>query len=113
MLFFHALSPAVGVFNDKIYVAGGANGGGGNSMENAVEVNDPVANTWSALQPMKTGARSSPAAALLSTASFMSSVGDGVFELLMRTRFMIRKRIHGSVGLSLPDPAWGHRGGGG
>lgn len=55
MLFFHALTPAVGVFNDKIYVAGGANGGGGNSMENAVEVYDPVANTWIALHPMKTG----------------------------------------------------------
>ena len=54
-LFFHALTPAVGVFNDKIYVAGGANGGGGNSMENAVEVYDPVANTWTALHPMKTG----------------------------------------------------------
>jgi N-acetylneuraminic acid mutarotase len=55
MLFLHALSPAVGVFNDKIYVAGGANGGGGNRMENAVEVYDPVANTWTALQPMITG----------------------------------------------------------
>jgi len=55
MLFFQVLSPAVGVFNDKIYVAGGANGGGGNSMENAVEVYDPVANTWTALHPMKTG----------------------------------------------------------
>jgi N-acetylneuraminic acid mutarotase len=55
MLFFHALSPAVGVFNDKIYVAGGANGGGGNSMQNQVEVYDPVANTWTALQPMRDG----------------------------------------------------------
>jgi N-acetylneuraminic acid mutarotase len=55
MLFFHALTPAVGVFNDKIYVAGGANGGGGNSMQNQVEVYDPAANTWTALQPMQTG----------------------------------------------------------
>ena len=55
MLFFHALTPAVGVFNDKIYVAGGANGGAGNRMQNAVEVYDPVANTWSALQPMRVG----------------------------------------------------------
>jgi N-acetylneuraminic acid mutarotase len=55
MLFFHALTPAVGVFNDKVYVAGGANGGGGNSMQNQVEVYDPVANTWSALQPMRDG----------------------------------------------------------
>jgi N-acetylneuraminic acid mutarotase len=55
MLFFHALTPAVGVFNDKIYVAGGANGGVGNSMQNQVEVYDPVANTWTALQPMRFG----------------------------------------------------------
>ena len=55
MLFFHALTPAVGVLNDKIYVAGGANGGVGNSMQNQVEVYDPVANTWSALQPMRFG----------------------------------------------------------
>jgi N-acetylneuraminic acid mutarotase len=55
MLFFHALTPAVGVFNDKIYVAGGANGGVGNSMQNQVEVYDPVANTWSALHPMRFG----------------------------------------------------------
>jgi N-acetylneuraminic acid mutarotase len=55
MLFFHALTPAVGVFNDKIYVAGGANGGGGNSMQNQVEVYDPVTNTWTALQPMRDG----------------------------------------------------------
>jgi N-acetylneuraminic acid mutarotase len=55
MLFFHALTPAVGVFNDKIYVAGGANGGVGNSMQNQVEVYDPVANTWSALQSMRFG----------------------------------------------------------
>ncbi len=55
MLFFHALTPAVGVFNDKIYVAGGANGGAGNRMQNAVEVYDPAANTWSALQPMRVG----------------------------------------------------------
>jgi N-acetylneuraminic acid mutarotase len=55
MLFFHALTPAVGVFNDRIYVAGGANGGVGNSMQNQVEVYDPVANTWTALQPMRVG----------------------------------------------------------
>ena len=55
MLFFHALTPAVGVFNDKIYVAGGANGGGGNSMQNQVEVYDPVTNIWTPLQPMRDG----------------------------------------------------------
>jgi N-acetylneuraminic acid mutarotase len=55
MLFFQVLSPAVGVFNDKIYVAGGVSGGRGNTMQNLVEVYDPVANTWSALQPMKVG----------------------------------------------------------
>ena len=55
MLFFHVLTPAVGVFNDKIYVAGGVNGGVGNSMQNQVEVYDPVANTWTALQPMRFG----------------------------------------------------------
>jgi len=36
----------------------------------------------------------------------MSSVGDGVFTLWMRTRFMIRKRIHGRV-----SSAAGPRGG--
>jgi N-acetylneuraminic acid mutarotase len=55
MLFFHVLTPAVGVFNDKIYVAGGVNGGVGNSKQNQVEVYDPVANTWTALQPMRFG----------------------------------------------------------
>jgi len=55
MLFFQVLTPAVGVFNDKIYVAGGVNGGVGNTMQNQVEVYDPVANTWTALQPMKFG----------------------------------------------------------
>jgi len=55
MLFYHALTPAVGVLNDKIYVAGGANGGAGNRMQNQVEVYDPVANTWTALQRMRVG----------------------------------------------------------
>ncbi len=58
MLLYHALTPAVGVFNDKIYVAGGSStgiGGYGNTKQNALEVYDPAANTWSALQPMRTG----------------------------------------------------------
>jgi N-acetylneuraminic acid mutarotase len=58
MLFFQVLSPAVGVFNDKIYVAGGVStgiGGRGNTKQNLVEVYDPVANTWTALEPMKVG----------------------------------------------------------
>jgi N-acetylneuraminic acid mutarotase len=58
MLFFQTLSPAVGVFNDKIYVAGGSStgiGGEGNSKQNLVEVYDPVANTWTALEPMRIG----------------------------------------------------------
>jgi N-acetylneuraminic acid mutarotase len=55
MLFFQVLSPAVGVFNDKIYVAGGVSGGSGNTKQNLVEVYDPVANTWTALEPMKVG----------------------------------------------------------
>ena len=58
MLFFQTLSPAVGVFNDKIYVAGGSStgiGGAGNSKQNLVEVYDPVANTWTALEPMRVG----------------------------------------------------------
>ena len=55
MLFFQVLSPAVGVFNDKIYVAGGVSGGRGNTKQNLVEVYDPVANTWTALQRMRVG----------------------------------------------------------
>ena len=43
----HASTPAVGVINGKIYVAGGV--GGGN---NTLEVYDPQANTWTSLSPM-------------------------------------------------------------
>jgi N-acetylneuraminic acid mutarotase len=88
MLFFHALTPAVGVFNDKIYVAGGANGGGGNSMENAVEVYDPVANTWTALHAMKTGRNHCGGAFI-----------DGKFYVVGG-----RRRVHALVANEVYDP---------
>jgi N-acetylneuraminic acid mutarotase len=47
MNYGHASTPAVGVINDKIYVAGGV--GGGNIR---LEVYDPVANTWTVRAPM-------------------------------------------------------------
>ena len=49
MNFQHGGTAAVGVINDKIYVAGG-NGGGMQQRE--LEVYDPVANTWTNLAPM-------------------------------------------------------------
>ncbi|MFN2476536.1 MAG: Kelch repeat-containing protein [Chthoniobacterales bacterium] len=47
MLFGHSNTAAVGVINDKIYVAGGETAG------NAMEVYDPAANTWTAVAPMR------------------------------------------------------------
>jgi N-acetylneuraminic acid mutarotase len=47
MNYGHASTPAVGVINNKIYVAGGV--GGGN---NRLEVYDPVTNTWTERAPM-------------------------------------------------------------
>jgi N-acetylneuraminic acid mutarotase len=49
MNFQHGGTAAVGVINDKIYVAGGAGGG---MQQTEVEVYDPVANTWTNLAPM-------------------------------------------------------------
>lgn len=49
MNFPHGSTPAVGVINDKIYVAGG-NGLGMTQRE--LEVYDPAANTWTVLAPM-------------------------------------------------------------
>jgi len=49
MNFQHGSTAAVGVINDKIYVAGGAGGG---MQQNEVEVYDPAANTWTNLAPM-------------------------------------------------------------
>ncbi len=49
MRFQHGNTPAVGVINDKIYVAGG-NGPGMNQIE--LEVYDPAANTWTPLASM-------------------------------------------------------------
>ncbi len=49
MNFQHGGTAAVGVIDDKIYVAGG-NGGGMQQRE--LEVYDPVANTWTNLAPM-------------------------------------------------------------
>ncbi len=49
MNFQHGSTAAVGVINDKIYVAGGAGGG---MQQNEVEVYDPVADTWTNLAPM-------------------------------------------------------------
>ena len=42
----HSNTPAVGVINDKIYVAGGF------SANTGLDVYDPVANTWTELAPM-------------------------------------------------------------
>lgn len=50
MNFQHGETAAVGVLNDKIYVAGGA----GASLRE-LEVYDPVANTWTRLAPMSVG----------------------------------------------------------
>jgi N-acetylneuraminic acid mutarotase len=47
--FQHGGTAAVGVINDKIYVAGGT---GGNALQTELEVYDPVANTWTNLAPM-------------------------------------------------------------
>jgi N-acetylneuraminic acid mutarotase len=47
--FQHGGTAAVGVINDKIYVAGGAGGG---MQQTEVEVYDPLANTWTNLAPM-------------------------------------------------------------
>ena len=46
--FVHARTAAVGVINDKIYVAGGT----GTPSERELEVYDPVANTWTVRAPM-------------------------------------------------------------
>lgn len=47
MNFTHGGTAAVGVLNDKIYVAGGSGG-----TQRELEVYDPVANTWTNLTPM-------------------------------------------------------------
>jgi N-acetylneuraminic acid mutarotase len=47
----HNATPAVGVINDKIYVAGGVNSAGMTTRE--VEVYDPGANTWTNLASMR------------------------------------------------------------
>ena len=47
----HDATPAVGVINDKIYVAGGVNSAGMSTRE--VEVYDPGANTWTNLASMQ------------------------------------------------------------
>ena len=44
----HSFTAAVGVINDKIYVAGGA----GTPSQRELEVYDPVANTWTVKAPM-------------------------------------------------------------
>jgi len=46
--YVHARTAAVGVINDKIYVAGGT----GTPSERELEVYDPVANTWTVKAPM-------------------------------------------------------------
>jgi N-acetylneuraminic acid mutarotase len=51
MRFLHDDTPAVGVYNDKIYVAGGT----GNERQRAFEVYDPAANNWTTLKPLKGG----------------------------------------------------------
>jgi len=47
----HSLTAAVGVINDKIYVAGGE----GTPSQRELEVYDPVANTWTVKAPMSVG----------------------------------------------------------
>jgi N-acetylneuraminic acid mutarotase len=47
MILGHSGTPAVGVINDKIYVAGGETAATG------LEVYDPATNTWTVLAPMK------------------------------------------------------------
>src|SRR5262245_31745619 len=49
MRFMHANTPAVGVINDKIYVAGG---NGPNMDQTELEVYDPAMNTWTQLASM-------------------------------------------------------------
>ncbi len=49
MRFQHANTPAVGVINDRIYVAGG---NGPNMNQTELEVYDPAANTWTQLASM-------------------------------------------------------------
>jgi N-acetylneuraminic acid mutarotase len=49
MNFQHGETAAVGVIDDKIYVAGGAGGG---MQQRELEVCDPVADTWTNLAPM-------------------------------------------------------------
>jgi uncharacterized protein (TIGR03437 family) len=49
MIFQHGNTPAVGVINDKIYVAGGTGPG---MNQNEVEVYDPAANRWTQLASM-------------------------------------------------------------
>jgi len=52
MRFQHHNTPAVGVINDKIYVAGG---NGPNMNQTELEVYDPAANTWTQLASMGVG----------------------------------------------------------
>lgn len=52
MNFQHADTAAVGVINNKIYVAGGVNPG---MQQRELEVYDPAANTWTILAPMSVG----------------------------------------------------------
>jgi N-acetylneuraminic acid mutarotase len=53
MNFQHGQTAAVGVLNDKIYVAGGG-GATDSTSVSALEVYDPIANTWTTLVPMPT-----------------------------------------------------------
>ncbi len=51
-MFQHDQTPAVGVFNDKIYVAGGA---GPNMNQTELEVYDPLTDNWTQLASMSVG----------------------------------------------------------
>jgi N-acetylneuraminic acid mutarotase len=48
----HGGTPAVGVIDDKIYIAGGA---GADLASTVLEVYDPASNTWTTLAPMHVG----------------------------------------------------------
>src|SRR5438105_7002063 len=48
--YLHTGTAAVGVINDKIYVAGGTGPG---QLQTELEVYDPASNTWTILVPMK------------------------------------------------------------
>jgi uncharacterized protein (TIGR03437 family) len=72
-MFQHDQTPAVGVFNDKIYVAGGA---GPNMNQTELEAYDPSTNTWTLLAPMSIG-RNHTAGAFINGKFYVVGGRDG------------------------------------